>query len=229
MIKKKSYLVFLIGIFLISLISAQTYKVNEELDLKVPFEVNGSVPSSDAWCNVSIQYPNSSYVRNNNLSTNLNNGDFNITLSSSELNVEGEYKWVASCCDGYQCARGYDYFILTPSGFEIDSGKAIGLFGSLILIILIGILFLVIAIRSEKTITKFSFYSFSVIIFIMAILYTVIIIQQTLFGFDSILTGIESFWFVMKSLLTVGIVAFFIIVFLIMLKLWKIKRGLIDE
>ena len=120
-------------------------------------------------------------------------------------------------------------FNITPSGFNIGSGESIGLFGSLILIILIGLIFLVIAIRSSNMVMKISFYVLSIIIFIIAILYTVIIIQQTLFGFESILTGIESFWFVMKMLLSAGIVAFIVIIFLIMLKMWRIKRGLLDE
>ena len=119
-------------------------------------------------------------------------------------------------------------FTITPSGFEINSGQSIGLFGSLILIILIGLMFFFIGSKSENKILKMFFYVFSIIIFVVSILYTVIIIQQTLFGFESILTGIESFWFVMKMLLSAGIVVSIVVIFLIMLKLWRIKRGLQD-
>jgi len=63
----------------------------------------------------------------------------------------------------------------------------------------------------------------------MSILYTVVVMQQTLFGFDNILSGIETFWFVIKMLIGIGIFALLIIVVLILIKAWKIKRGYRDE
>ena len=57
----------------------------------------------------------------------------------------------------------------------------------------------------------------------------VISAQQNLYGFSALVEGTETFWFVMKSLLTIGIIAFFVIVGLVMLKAWKIKRGYVDR
>lgn len=119
-------------------------------------------------------------------------------------------------------------FYITPSGNILDQGQSVALIGSLLLMIVISILFFYIANKTESNVGRIAFYCLSVIGFIMAILYTIIIIQQTLFGFESILVGIETFWLVIKMGLTVGIAALGVIIFLIMLKAWKIHRGLID-
>ena len=63
---------------------------------------------------------------------------------------------------------------------------------------------------------------------VMVILYTVVTIQQVLFGFDNIVSGIETLWVVSKIGITIGAVAMGIVVLLIMLKAWRIKRGLDD-
>ena len=94
------------------------------------------------------------------------------------------------------------------------------------LILSVGLFFL--AVKSESSLAKITFYTLSVITFIMVILYSVVSIQQTLFGFTAIITGIETFWFVVKMGLSVGILAFGVIVFLVLLKAWKVKRGLVD-
>ena len=221
--KKNLILIFFVFLFLISFISATdlgTFKQGEDIELY-------QMCSNCSYVNLtSVKYPNSTVQIINEVMTK-NNNDY--TYSFNETKQVGSYQYnVCGDKNGvYRCE--VLSFYITPSGFSIGSGESIGLFGSLILIILIGLIFLVIAIRSSNTTLKFSFYTFSVIIFVMAILYTVIIIQQTLFGFESILTGIESFWFIMKMLLTVGILAFFVVLFLIFLKMWKIKRGLYDE
>ena len=94
--------------------------------------------------------------------------------------------------------------------------------------LILSIVFVIMAMRLESLAGKLTLYSISAIGFIMVILYTVVTIQQVLFGFDSIVNGMETFWFVAKVGITIGGVAFFIVVFLIMLKAWKIKRGFDD-
>lgn len=139
--KKRALIWGFLSILFINLIYAQTYKIDNSLDLKIPFEVNGSIPSSTATCNISIQYPNGTYVRDNNVTTNLNNGEFNITLSGSELNVVGEYTWVASCCDLTSCARGYDFFYVTYTGSTQSTSQGIGSFGYLLLMVVLMFVF----------------------------------------------------------------------------------------
>jgi len=101
-------------------------------------------------------------------------------------------------------------------------------FGFLLLMVIIGIILLVAGFKISSMVGKIAFISFAIIVFTMAILYGVIASQQTLYGFTGLVTGSESFWFVIKMSLTIGILALFIIVGLIMYKAWKIKKGYYD-
>jgi len=47
----------------------------------------------------------------------------------------------------------------------------------------------------ENVVARITFFTFSIIVFIISILYSVVIIQQGLWGYESIITGIETFWF----------------------------------
>ncbi len=116
----------ILGILLVlPLIVAQTYQKETIIDLKIPFEVNGSVASSSATCNISINYPNGTYLKENVSMTNRDNGDFNITLIATETSQLGGYEWRAFCCDGTNCAVGYGNFLITPTGEILTTAKGL--------------------------------------------------------------------------------------------------------
>ena len=122
----KTFLITIIFVLLaLPLITSQTYQKETIIDLKIPFEVNGSIPSASATCNISIKYPNSSYVVKNENMTNLNNGEFNYTINSTQTTNLGEYEWVAFCCDGSNCAGGYGGFEVNPTGEKLTTAKGI--------------------------------------------------------------------------------------------------------
>ncbi len=103
-------------IMLVVSITAQTYKQYEAVDLKFPFEVNGTMPTAAATCNVSVKYPNSTYLVDNQAANNLGSGEFNITIGADNVTETGEHEWVAYCCDGIQCAAGSGSFNVNPTG-----------------------------------------------------------------------------------------------------------------
>jgi len=83
--------------------------------------------------------------------------------------------------------------------------------------------------ETEAIAGKIAMFCASAIGFIMVILYTVVTIQQVLFGFDSIVAGMENIFYLFAKVgITIGSLALGIVIFLIMLKAWKIKRGLND-
>jgi len=125
----------ILGILLVlPLIFAQTYQKETIIDLKIPYEVNGSAASSSATCNISINYPNGTYLKENTSMTNRENGDFNITLIATETDVLGEYEWRAFCCDGIYCAVGYGSFEITYTGKELTTQT------SILYVVLLGLL-----------------------------------------------------------------------------------------
>jgi hypothetical protein len=129
----KKVIIFFIGlIFLTSFITSQTFERKEIIDLKVPFEVNGKMASGSAWCNISIQQPNSTFIKENDGMTNLDNGNFNITLTNSETDALGTYDWIAFCCDEGLCASGSGSFEVTATGKDFSDGEALVSIGILI-------------------------------------------------------------------------------------------------
>jgi hypothetical protein len=153
--------------------------------------------------------------------------NYDYTFTNTQSN--GQYLVYGRCDEnGVATSWAYD-FSVTPSGAEITQGQAVIVFGSLAVMILISFIFLYFGSNSEEIIKKLGFNLASIVGFMMVILYMVIIIQQNLFQFSSIITGVETFWFVIKMGLTIGIVIFIVMIFRIFWKMYQIKRGFVDE
>ena len=220
--------ILLLMLLVVPLISAQTYKQNQELDFKVPFEVNGSIPSSDANCNISIKYPDGSYLKRNASMTNLNNGDFNITLSEYNVSKIGEYEWIAFCCDGgSQCASGYSSFEITPSGFgDLTSGQALTLFLSIGVILIMAILFFIFSFKVISFPAKVIFMGLSLVLFVVVIIFSMISISQVLGGWTTFVESYTSFLWVSLFLFLIVVLFLFLVLMKHAIELFKIKKGL---
>jgi len=226
-IKNKIITIFFLLVLVIPLIFAQTYQHNKELNLKVPFEVNGSTPSASAVCNISIDYPDGSYLKQNASMTNLNNGDFNITLSETELNVIGEYDWRVFCCDGSNCAAGYDSFEITPSGSdEIGSGEGLILFLSIVLIIIVATLLFVFSFKVISFPAKLIFMGTSLVFFIISLLIIMVTIGQVLGGYGVLISSYSSFMWVALFLFILVFIFLMLCLIKKAIELFKIRKGL---
>ena len=144
---RKILIALFVGIFLISLASCQTYEKGREINILIPFEVNGSIASEAAYLNVTITYPNSTILFENVSATNRGNGFFNITITAEQNTIIGDWEWVAFGCDIGRCATGSDIFEVTNTGSKFRDGQ-----GTIALTILIGalglaFLFLIIGFR----------------------------------------------------------------------------------
>jgi len=218
----------LLFLMLILMTGLVTSEINNYAPVKKGDCINlTQVCSSCTACNISVKYTNGTYA-----------------LYEGEMERIGAGDWFYNYCDTNDLGRhdvtghgdlsgtdtGFDvlYFEVTPSGSVLDSASSTTLFGSLLVMLILSIVFVIMAMKNESLPMKVTLYSISAIGFLMVILYTVVTIQQVLFGFDSIVTGMETFLFVVKTGVTIGSVAFGIVIFLIMLKAWKIKRGLYD-
>jgi len=225
----KKLLPFVLLILLVlPLVTSQTYQISTELDFIVPFEVNGTIPSATAQCNISINYPNSEYLKQNESMTNLNNGDFNITLTASELNKIGEYDWRAFCCDGLSCAAGYGSFEITPSGSDaINSGEGLTLFLSIISILIIASLFFIFSFRVVSFPVKLIFMGLALVLFVVVIGFTMVTFGQILGGYDALINSYSSFFWVSGFLLVIVFIFLLLCLFKKAIELFKVKKGLI--
>jgi len=225
--KEKTLIICMLILLVLPLVASQTYKRNEKLDLKIPFEVNGTIASVNADCNISIDYPNGDYLKENATMTNRNNGDFNITLNESEINKLGEYNWRAFCCDDLGCAAGYGNFIITESGADkISSGEGITLFISISSIIIIAMLLFIFSFKVVSFPAKLIFMGLSLVFFLVVILFSIIILGQILGGYDAIMNSYSSFFW---SILFLFLIIFIFLMLCLIrnaIDLFKSRKGL---
>ena len=141
----KKILLIIIGMFLISFISALTLPQYSTIELKAPCTFNGTNCLGSATCTINIIYPNGSYMFENSSMSNTGTGMVNINLSDSS--VLGDYLAPMNCCQNGECAIGNVDFSITRSGQELSINQSIIYFIVLIASFLIFILCLYGAIR----------------------------------------------------------------------------------
>jgi len=229
---KKIPLIFFIFIFCIALVSPlDTYEQNKEFTLKIPFEVNGTIPSAEAQCNLSLNYPNGTYLKTQNTTLN-NQGDgyFNLTLIDSETKTLGIYRWVAFCCDtSARCASGTGEYKITPSGAEeITSGEGNVLIISEIIIVVIAILFFIAGLKIDYFAFKVIFIGVSMVMFLIAILFNLVILTQVFGMFTDIIEGYSTFFIVIKIIVSMCVLGLVLYSLYFSFKFWQWKRGLVD-
>ncbi len=223
----KKYIIFLMLILFMGLVSSE---VNEYASVKQnECAILSQVCASCTYANMSIKYPspNSSYAQYEVEMQRNGSGDWYYEFCNTSL--VGRYD-VTGHGDLSGTDTGFDvlYFQVSPSGNILDDGMSITLFGSLLVMLILSVIFIIMAMKTENLTGKLTLYCISAILFMMVVLYTVVAIQQVLFGFDSIVNAMETFWVVGKTGIFIGGIALGVVVLLIMLKAWRIKRGLND-
>lgn len=217
------YFLIIITFILLSFVSAYNiYQKSVIIDLKIPFEVDGSIPSGSAECNMSIQYPNGSHLINNGEMTNLNNGEFNYTLNSTQTTILGEYDWVAFCCDGSNCAAGYDTFKITENGKESPSGVVIVLFSILFLGILASLITLILYTLAHFVEKDFDMKDLIFNLSAYFVLWGIYILGKEYVGNYFINTFLE--WLIGVGALTNVIIP--MIIFIVSITIWKWREEL---
>jgi len=210
----KKYILFLMVLLMVGFVSSE---VNDYAPIKQnECALLRQVCASCSFVNISLAYPNST-----------------LALSNVGMVDSGGGVWTYDFCNTTELGR-YDvvgigdingadaafvlFFDVSPSGSMLDSASSTTLFGSLLVMLIISVMFLIMAMKTDKIVAKIALYCISGIGFMMVILYTVVTIQQVLFGFDSIVNSVETLWVVTKIGITIAGIALGIVVFLIMLK-----------
>jgi len=104
------------------LCNALVFQQNQVVDLKIPCTLEGYPCSTSALCNLTIIYPNSSYLLDNQGMTNLNTGDFNYSLTFIEI---GDYSTKVQCVDGIYNSTATFPITITHTGSELSVGQGI--------------------------------------------------------------------------------------------------------
>lgn len=114
----KAWLIAMAFLLAISIAEAQTYRVNEDLDLKVPCINNGTYCSAATTCNLTLMDFNENALINNQAMTS-QTAYFNYTTTLSEV---GEYQVFMSCTDGTSNGFFPAIITMTRNGKEPAEG-----------------------------------------------------------------------------------------------------------
>lgn len=122
----KYILLIMLGILILPIVSAGlTFEQNQNLDFKVACSIDGARCSSSATCNINIRNPDEVYIKNYTSMTNLNNGEFNVSIAGGDLSTLGDYSFCTFCADGVNNGSVCSSFEVTPSGSILSTGEGI--------------------------------------------------------------------------------------------------------
>lgn len=149
------------------LCSAFTFKQSEQFDLKIPCIINEApCGKTSAICNITIVYPNGTFLLSDKKMTGQNGGIFNYSFNSS---VIGEHPTTIFCTEkGLNGTSTFDININSLGLESTDSRKDAAnrgvyfLFG-------IGALFFVGFLFTEKWIFKWTFFCFALLFVLFGI------------------------------------------------------------
>jgi hypothetical protein len=222
------FILFILLILLIPLTSAQMiYKQSDAIDLKIPcYNSSNAVCSASAICNISINYPNETYLIKGKAMTNL--GIYhNYTLISSQTQTLGEYKVYTTCQDGNDYGYSSFTYEITPTGYaSLSSGEGTALLTIMIIILLTGIFFTILSFSFKNIAGKLIFGSFAGLFFMGAIMSGLVIFDKIAWRIDSLYAGYTGLWFAVKILISTLIIASLVLVMFMVFKSWRRRRGL---
>jgi len=154
MTNMKWLMIFLLGLALISVVSATPelfYREGTDIDLKVPCSNDGLACNSSVLCNISVSFPNgTTLVDNKEMSYNSNY--FNYTLPESD--VLGEYKSIVFC--NLAGIGGYSAFTFKINASGENNENIIALMVFLIICVIVTLILTVVFYISKSNL----FYAF---------------------------------------------------------------------
>lgn len=205
------------------------YPQNQNITISVPCAFNGITCPSSTLCNVTILDPNSIPVFNNAPMTKVD-AVFEIDLNESQTSKLGQYEFTPTCCVGSTCRTQFLHYRITPSGAApISSGQGTILISIIGVMLLVCVIFFVMGFRSENVVLKTAGFAGGSVMILIIVLFTMLLVNEIIASSPTLVTGYETFLFVMRIIGTVLILGMIIVLFLVMAKAWKIKRGLVDK
>ena len=141
----------------------------------------------------------------------------------------GEYTGCIVCGDGNDFGNSCVTIKVTPSGADdINEGQGNMISLTIFLIILIAIFCFIMSYRTNNIIYKIIFVISSLTFILIALLFNIVILYQTLSNYSPIIQGYSAFMLVIRIMSGIGLLALSIYGLLVVFKLYKIKRGLVD-
>ena len=230
---KSKLLFFFVFLFLLlsllSSVSASSFYIpqNTNYSLKFNCEIDEAICSDSATCNISIEYPNSTSLIDNDDATFIANGRYNYSLTDSQNSVLGEdYVLSIACFDGTVNGTQTVNYGINPSGIRPSEQRTNTITRSIYFVFVIGILlFVAFLFVKQSAPVKWTFFAVSIIFFLIGINTIFIslqdeIVNPQLENFFSAFTAISwyFYWFVAGLLIIMWIFTF--------INTWILKKNL---
>ncbi len=215
---KKILLTLMLGIFLISLASADL-GFGKQGDI---ISVRGNLNASAV--NVTIYFPNSTIAIYNQPMGNLRGDIWNYTFDNTQ--TLGKYIYDYCNQNGDNCQE--NIFEVTRSGRAApNEGEGMIFLASILSMVLIALFFLVLSFTIDKENgLRFGFIAFSFVIFIMIFLYAFIALDEILPGFTNITDNFTTTHYVILAAISIIFILLLIDLIFKAVDSLKVKKGL---
>lgn len=224
---KKIYLIGFLLIFLIVIVSSQsfTFELDEEVNFRFRcFDENNNYCPSSVACQISVEAPNGTNILNNQSMT-FNTTFFNVTLPTEEL---GTYSSIIICQSTNSSTSEFTYLVTTSGNPPLNEGEGFTLFSIIIILIVTTIFLLIATIYIKNQAFKIFLGSLSLLMLISTIGFGVTVMQQLFGAFTNLVSGYSLFFRLFVILLTAGGIGLIVFLVVFALKAFNRSRGLID-
>ena len=149
-----------------NIISEPVYTLNENATIRLPCTIDGRYCNENVTCFATIINPDADIIHNN-ASMFRNNAVFEINVTDSDHDTNGEYQFNVACSDdaGSSVSRFLNYDV-TPSGEKVTTGKGMLYISLLLILVVLFVLTLIGGFKSEQIVMGSAFWLSSYLIFV---------------------------------------------------------------
>lgn len=197
------------------------FKQNEQITLK-------QICSSCSFVNItSVIYPNSSSALGQ---VSMNKDGSEYTYNFVNTGVVGQY--IVSGLgdpDGVNTIWTYSFDVTAWGKEAISNGESSIIIIGIILMLVIIAFFFILGVKAENWAIKTILIGTSALLLLTTFIFSIVIISQTLGGFETIVEGYSTLWFVLEII--IGMIMLGLVIFSVVIayKVWMVKRGFRDE
>ena len=210
-----------IAIFYIHSVSADlgTYKLNSCVSIRVL--ANCSNINLTEVSNKNITY------KINSPMTNLGGQTFNYSFCNTTLIDTYSFSWNNPCVD---CSQGDcgNSFTITPTGYQVDTGKSIIIFASLGMLIIMSLIMFYFGYHINNLTIKIFTIGFSALLLILSLGFILTVLNSSLAEFTTITSIINVVYILSVALLTVGGIGIIVWLIAFVFTMFSKYRGLRD-
>ncbi len=211
------------------------FERGQEVNMKIScFDTNNTFCNVNTMCNITAFFPNDTVLLDN-LPMEHNTNFYNISMDGNQTNTLGEHSAIVLCTGNTNGFSTFTYLI-TPSGAPpISSGQGTVVLTIIIILFGLNIFVYVLGIRTtggengQNPIMKIALLSLAVVMTLGLTLYSLVLLNETIAMSPTVVAGLETFFMVFRIVITVLFLVLLFVIFSIVLRRFKIKRGMIDE